>query len=105
MELYVCVCVCTDQWPWLCGDCFLLTLLLLLLFASEERHRGIKPLLPLIPSQRKGVKGGEMCVMERYRVPEEKKWTCSLMRTLALMQMGIDYRCRRVRRYLTLTAG
>lgn len=43
------------------------------------------------------------CVIERYKVPEEKKWTGSLMRTLALMQMGIDYHCRSVRRYLTLT--
>lgn len=45
------------------------------------------------------------CVIERYKVPEEKKWTSGLMRTLALMQMGIDYRCRSVRRYLTLTGG
>lgn len=73
----------------------------------ERRDAGIKPLVPLLLSpsfQRKGVKGGEMeCVIERYKVPEEKKWTGSLMRTLALMQMGIDYHCRSVRRYLTLT--
>ncbi len=42
-------------------------------------------------------------VIERYKVPEERKWTTGLMRTLALMQMGIDYRCRSVRRYLTVT--
>lgn len=44
-------------------------------------------------------------VMERDKVPEEEKWTRSLMRSLTLMQMGIDYRCRSVRRYLTLTGG
>lgn len=75
-------------------------------FASEPKDAGIKPLIPLPSNQRKGAKAGDMeCVMGRYKVPEEKKWTRSLMRTLTLMQMGIDYRCRSVRRYLTLTGG
>lgn len=46
-----------------------------------------------------------MCVIEKCEVPEEEKWTGGLMRTLALMQMGIDYRCRGVRGYLVLTGG
>lgn len=94
----LCLCVCTDQWPPppVCP--------------LNEGMQGLNHsflsffLLPSPSFQRKGVKGGEMeCVIERYKVPEEKKWTSSLMRTLALMQMGIDYHCRSVRRYLTLT--
>lgn len=32
-------------------------------------------------------------VIEGDQVPEERKWTSSLMRSLTLMQMGIDYHC------------
>lgn len=76
------------------------------LIAFEWRDAGLGGISPLHPNQSKGLRGGEMeSVMERFKVPEEKRWTSALMRTVSLMQMGIDYRCPCVGRYLTLTGG
>lgn len=76
------ICVCADQWA----------------PSVNEGMRGLSR--SFLAVEREWRQDGEI----QDEVPEEDRWTSALMRILALIQMGIDYCCRHVRRYLTFNS-